>query len=512
MLFQETGLLDRTEYTQPALFSLEYALAELWQSWGIRPDLVLGHSVGEYVAACVAGVFSLEDGLKLIAERGRLMGALPAGGAMVAVFADEARVQPVLAAHRDRVTLAALNGPGNTVISGDADAVAIVLAALAQKGIRCVPLAVSHAFHSPLLEPMLDAFERVAAGVKYAPPQIALVSNLTGRRRNEAPDAAYWRAHARQPVRFADGVRAVAEQGALLVEIGPQPVLTGLAKQCVPESVGLRSLARGSDDWATAMNSLAQLYVAGAAVDWPAFDRDYPRCRVSLPTYPFQRERYWVEDAPGVSAAPAEPRPKHAVADVYDSFVSSGFGSSFLTFGLLDEVVPGFAWLPAMVCPEKYPDDAALLLKTQTALRDLLFADADFPAAARVLDFGCGLAADLVRLAERYPHLRLEGCTLSPGQAAEGRQKLRARGLEDRVNILNQDSATTAFPGKYDVIFGFEVAHHVPDKTRLFGNLQRICLSAASSSWPISSRFSTSPSSTMKPRPSSSRRKNGRRC
>ena len=187
VLFEETGLLDRTEYTQPALFALEYALAQLWQGWGITPDIVLGHSVGEYVAACVAGVFSLEDGIKLITERARLMGALPAGGTMAAVFADEERVRALLAAHADCVSIAALNGPANTVLSGTVAAIEAVRQTLDQQGVRSVPLAVSHAFHSHLLEPMLERFEAVAATVRYTQPQVGLISNLTGRLMPERP-------------------------------------------------------------------------------------------------------------------------------------------------------------------------------------------------------------------------------------------------------------------------------------------------------------------------------------
>jgi acyl transferase domain-containing protein len=210
----ESSLLDETAYTQPALFALEYALAELWRSWGVTPAIVMGHSVGEYVAACLAGVFSLEDGLKLIAERGRLMQALPAGGEMAAIFAGEAEVLAAITPYSDRVSIAAVNGPENVVISGAGAAIQTILESLAAQGIKARSLTVSHAFHSPLMEPMLADFARVAASVSYAAPQIGLVSNITGKLAGqEIANSAYWQQHVRAPVQFASAIQTLHEQG-----------------------------------------------------------------------------------------------------------------------------------------------------------------------------------------------------------------------------------------------------------------------------------------------------------
>ena len=310
----EGSLLDETGYTQPALFALEYALSELWRSWGIEPSVVLGHSVGEYVAACVAGVFSLEDGLKLIAERGRLMQALPRDGAMAAVFAEEARVLEALSGREDVLSVGAVNGPGNVVVSGQAQALEEVLAGLKSAGVRSKRLTVSHAFHSPLMEPMLDAFEAVAAEVTYAPPRLGLVSNVTGGLVDgEAVcNAGYWRSHVRSPVRFADSLLALSAQGCKrFLEVGPGTTLLGMGQQCVevPGGLWLPTLRKGRSDWAQVLETLSELYVNGVTVDWAGVDRAYPRRRVSLPTYPFQRQRYWVEASaasPGVARAFAE--------------------------------------------------------------------------------------------------------------------------------------------------------------------------------------------------------------
>jgi acyl transferase domain-containing protein len=302
VLYPEPGMsspLNETAYTQPALFALEYALAKLWKSWGIEPAVAIGHSVGEYVAACVAGVFSLEDGLKLIAERGRLMQALPPGGEMVVVFADEARVAAAIQPYAPDVVIAALNGPECMVISGNSEAVRCVAESLRQEGIETKKVNVSHAFHSPLMKPMLPTFERIALEVSYSSPQIGLISNVTGGIiKDEIATPNYWLSHVRKPVRFATSMETLhQEQFQVFVEIGPKPTLLGMGRRCLPEGVGiwLPSMRQGHSDWQQLLQSLGELYVRGGSIDWSSFDRDYSRGHLQLPTYPFQRQRYWVE-------------------------------------------------------------------------------------------------------------------------------------------------------------------------------------------------------------------------
>ena len=292
--------LDQTAYTQPALFALEYALAQLWLSWGVQPAAVLGHSVGEYAAACIAGVFSLEDGLKLIAERARLMQELPAGGRMAAVFADLDRVKRAVEPFAERVTVATINAPENIVVSGEGTAVQEVLEQLSADDIRFQPLNVSHAFHSPLMEPILERFEQVAAEITYSAPQIPLISNLTGGVAEERSlsSPSYWRRHLREAVRFSAGVETLQEQGiTAYVEIGPAPTLLSLAQRSIGREAGvwLPSLRRGTSDWRTLLESLATLYTGGTKVEWSAFDHGYDRSRVSVPAYPYERERYWMQ-------------------------------------------------------------------------------------------------------------------------------------------------------------------------------------------------------------------------
>ncbi|AKT38856.1 type I polyketide synthase [Chondromyces crocatus] len=289
--------LDETEYTQPALFALGYALAELWRSWGVEPSAVMGHSVGELVAACVAGVFSLEDGIKLVASRGALMQALPRDGSIAAVFADEATVAAVVARWSSELAVAAINGPSEVVISGATRAVHAAIEELGARGFKARLLRVSHAFHSPLMDPMLDDFERVAASIAHAPPRIKLVSNLTGTfiERGEVTTPAYWRRHLRHPVRFAAGIEALHAQGhQVFLELGPSSTLLAMARRCLPNGVGtwLPSLQKGKDDWQHILSSLGQWYVQGGDVSFSACDAGFDARRVSLPTYAFQRDDY----------------------------------------------------------------------------------------------------------------------------------------------------------------------------------------------------------------------------
>ena len=293
--------LDETAYTQPALFAIEYATARLWESWGVRPDIVLGHSVGEFAAAVIAGVFSLEDGVRLIALRGQLMQQLPRGGKMAVVFAGRAEVEKRITPFATEASIAALNGPENTVISGKAEIINQLLAEFTAAGVKSQPLTVSHAFHSPLMEPMLAEFENFAAGVECHDPQVSLISNLTAQVLETAPTATYWRDHVRQAVRFHEGMEALlAEKPDVILEVGPQPHLIGMARRFAKtEAAWVPSLRKGQDDWQQMLGSLSDLYLLGTDIDWHGFDRPWPRTKVQLPHYPFQRSRQWMDGAVG---------------------------------------------------------------------------------------------------------------------------------------------------------------------------------------------------------------------
>ncbi|WP_329429899.1 type I polyketide synthase [Streptosporangium sp. NBC_01495] len=296
------GVLGRTEFTQPALFAFEVALFRLLESFGVSPDVVIGHSIGELVAAYVAGVWSLEDACALVAARGRLMGALPEGGAMVAVAAAEGEVVAAVAGFGDRVSVAAVNAPASVVVSGDEDAVGEVEGWFAGRGVKTSRLRVSHAFHSARMEPMLEEFAAVAEGLVYRQPLIPVVSNLSGEvAGDEVLEPSYWVRQVRAGVRFAPGIEGLVASGVRrFLEVGPDAVLAAMTRQCLPEDVGARSLVaaaarRGHDEAEQFMTFLAQAHTGGVEVDWAPLFAGRRVSRVPLPTYAFQHERYWLQ-------------------------------------------------------------------------------------------------------------------------------------------------------------------------------------------------------------------------
>ncbi len=296
----ESTPLNETQYTHVTMFAVQYGLAALWRSWGVEPSLVMGHSVGEIVAATVAGQMSFDDGLKLMRERGRLMQSLPPKGMMASLMADEKRVADAISPFRDRVSIAAINGSESTVISGERLAVEAILRQQESAGTVVKVLKVSNAFHSPLVEPVLDEFEAAAKEVQYLAPQLPLFSSMRLEMvgRNNLLDAAYWRHNLRHTVRFSSAIGKLYELGyRVFVEMGPSPILVRMGSQCVPigEGIWLPSLREDRDDWQQMLETVGQLYVNGVDVDWRGFYRHRRARKVTLPTYPFQRERYWVD-------------------------------------------------------------------------------------------------------------------------------------------------------------------------------------------------------------------------
>ncbi|WP_433522813.1 type I polyketide synthase [Nocardia pseudovaccinii] len=304
----ETGILDRTRLTQPALFAFEVALYRLLESFGLVPDMVIGHSIGELAAAYVAGVWSLEDACELVAARGRLMDALPSGGAMLAVAASETEIGTAIAGFGDRVSVAAVNAPAAVVISGDEEVIDEIDRLFTERGRKTSRLRVSHAFHSHRMDPMLAEFETLAAGVTFNAPRIPLVSNISGRiAGDEILDPGYWVSQVRAAVRFAPGVETLVASGVRrFLEVGPDAVLAAMTRHTLPAEVEARSVVavaarRDHDEAEQFLTMLGHAHTAGLAVDWNPLFATRQVSRIALPTYAFEHRRYWLEPGPGES-------------------------------------------------------------------------------------------------------------------------------------------------------------------------------------------------------------------
>ncbi len=298
--------LKQTDITQPALFVIEYALARLWMSWGLRPEAMIGHSIGEYVAACLSGVFSLEDALTLVAKRGRLMHSQPPG-AMLAVPMAAHKVENLL---NGDLSLAVVNEPELCVVSGPDAAISELEIRLAEKG--CRRLHTSHAFHSGMMDNILEEYTEEVRKIALNPPRIPYISNVSGDwiTAEEATEPAYWARHLRETVRFADGIKTLLDtRGRLLLEVGPGVTLTGIIERVrnrsrdLPPVASLHHAKKQQSECKSIISAIGQLWLAGVAIDWPGFYANEKRQRVSLPTYPFQRQRFWIESKNNIQAA-----------------------------------------------------------------------------------------------------------------------------------------------------------------------------------------------------------------
>ena len=393
-------VLDRTEFAQPALFAVEVALFAVLRSWGVSPDFVMGHSVGEFSAAYVAGALTLADAALLVATRGRLMQALPAGGAMTAVSAAEHELAPLLG---EGAAIAAINAPESVVISGAQTAVNAIAQQLAAQGRRVHPLAVSHAFHSPLMEPMLEEFARIAARVKVREPQIALISNVTAEPASADGDfgsAQYWVKHIRQPVRFADSVRNLQTRRTThFIEVGPGSGLTACIEQSLSpaEAVVVSLLGKDRPEVASLMCGAGQLFATGMRVDWPAVFAGSGGRRVELPTYAFERRRFWSTqtaagpaDAAGLGLGEAKHPLLSAVVERPDSggMVLTGRLSLAAQPWLADHLVGGVVLFPGAGFVElviRAGDEVACEVIEELVLAAPLVLDEDAGAQVQVV-------------------------------------------------------------------------------------------------------------------------------
>ncbi|WP_157851686.1 acyltransferase domain-containing protein, partial [Streptomyces monomycini] len=377
----EAALLDRTRYTQPALFALETALYRLLTHWGVIPDRLIGHSVGELTAAHVAGVLDLPDAAALVAARARLMDTLPAGGAMIAVEAEEDEVRERLAGLAEPVDIAAVNGPRALVLSGEREATERVAGHFRELGRRIKPLRVSHAFHSPLMEPMLEEFRAVAGTLTYHPPSIPVVSNVTGRPAGAeelcSPD--YWTRHIRAAVRFHDGLRRLSEDGVTTyLELGPDAVLTALAQLSLPagQHVFAPVLLKDRPEAERLVDGVSRAWANGTEVDWDAV---FPGARhIELPPHAFQRRHYWLPSA----AARGTRRPDGAQAGFWDAVARQDLAGLAEFLGLeeerrsaLSEVLPALSAWWLRTAPEPAAEQEELPGRTADAAKQRQLAE-----------------------------------------------------------------------------------------------------------------------------------------
>ncbi|MGO4773547.1 amino acid adenylation domain-containing protein, partial [Flavobacterium sp. W22_SRS_FK3] len=308
VLFAEEGserakFIDQTQYTQPALFAIEYSLYQLWEHWGIKPAVLMGHSIGELVAACVAGVFSLEDGLKLVASRGRLMQGITLEGEMISVQSDEEAISEVLKYYKEKVTIAAINTPDQIVLSGEKEAIETITSTLSLKGIKWKKLRVSHAFHSPMMKPILSEFKAIADTIHFQSPKCIVISNLTGAvAGKEISTSQYWVDHVTFPVDFLKGMKSLESlEVDVYVEIGPDPVLINMGSQCISDeradkAIWLASFRKGKNENLQLLESLNEYYKEGGDVQWKSFYSNKDGVKVNAPFYKFQRKRFWIEE------------------------------------------------------------------------------------------------------------------------------------------------------------------------------------------------------------------------
>lgn len=475
---QETELINLTRYTQPALFAIEYALAKLWQSWGIQPDVVMGHSIGEYVAACIAGVFNLQDGLKLVAARGRLMQALPQDGAMIAVMATVDRLAVILQPYGEQVAIAAINSPQNVVISGRNAAILEITAILESKKIKVTPLAVSHAFHSPLMEPMIAEFAQVAAKVRYSSPEIPVVSNVSGTLvTEELTSAEHWCDHVCQPVQFAAGIKTLYQHGyELFLEVGPHSILLGMGQQCLPENVGvwLPSLRKGQVDWQQMLLSLGELYVQGVKVDWERFWKDYPQEQGGLVELLVKEKTAKVEDSGQsqwlqelASLPEAEQLTvlrqtlQQIVGEVLSGSHSTGSGTN-----LQQHIPEDMLNRPFQVVDEWFKYFGVELEEKISKLEK----------EETVLDLCCGYGIAANTLARKFSHLKIIGVDLHPDET----QVRKYLSLEPKkslpAELIAHDACDMSSISKNSVSLCYCMAGiaYVPDGLRMLQETYRI--------------------------------------
>lgn len=490
--------LTRIDVIQPVLFAMEIALATVLRKWGIEPDAVAGHSMGEIAAAHFGGALTLNDAARIICLRSSLLMSERGRGAMLMVDLSQIEAEHAIAGYERRVSIGVCNSPRSTVLSGDPEALDEIARQLESQAVFSRRVRVDVASHSPQMEPILAPLLQALEGIQPLDASTPVYSTVTGCvSTGRDLSAKYWAQNLRQPVLFSAAVESLAQHGhTVFVEISPHPILLPSVEETLraanAEGVAVPLLRREEDETSALLRAIATLHVNGCPVEWSALVPE-GQC-VALPLYPFEHQRFEsrVPDAfmesllsaaqsdPGFSQWPTLPEKDNdgIVSSFYDDLVDLSGDSEeedahLLTWGVFPRVIEGFSWLRTILSPDAVPAHRLLLADAQKRMRQALLAPVDLSAVRHVLDFGCGHAADLLRMAEEYPHLRLDGYTISARQAELGRKRARARGLGGRLRILHRDSTSDEFPGSYELMLGFEVIGLIRDKAGLFANIER---------------------------------------
>ena len=469
----------------------------LYESWGVTPDAVAGHSSGEVAAAYAAGIFSLDEAMKIVYHRSRLMQKATGLGRMAATGLRPDQAAEEIAGYEGKLSVAAINGPSVTVIAGDPAALAEVVAGLKAREVFVRDLGVNYAFHTHQMEPFLDELVTSLADLKTGAAKVRFVSTVTGRSMDAGElGASHWAGNIRRPVDFVGAMDSLLDADfQVFLEVGPKPVLATPVSQCMKargwDGSVIASLREGQDAKTSLLKALGSLFCAGAEVDWTRVFAEGGR-NVDLPHYPWQRRRHWLtnvptfqEPAPAPQAAPhaagsnghSQPEGgREIIASFYDRVsdtAASGDAFRRLTFAPFPDVVPGFSWIRSFYGLEQNDRYAEMTREAHEQMRSVLFRGLDLQSLHSVLDFGCGYGTDLINLAEAHNHLYCDGYTLSARQAELGNEEARKKGIQDRVAIYCRNSAEDEFPRQYDLVFGFEVAHYIQDKHKLFSHIDR---------------------------------------
>jgi len=479
----ESDLLNETYYSQPAIFTLEYALYSLWISFGVVPDVLIGHSVGELVAAAVGGVFTLSDICRIVFIRSSLMNDLPYDGSMVAVYATEVEITLLITPWKEEIDVAAVNHLNQVVLSGHTEVIDSVIKVMESRGIKAKKLNVKQAFHSHHLDPVLDKFGKSLDSLTLNNSAVPFIS--CSRISKNINQSSYWVKQMRDPVFFSDGIaKAISDDVTIFLEVGPGTTLCELVKLNATSKnlkpVLIPSLLPSTGEVQSFTKNLIKMRGIGVSVGLENYFEGKYYDILDIPHYPFDRQCFNINLRQKNQREIAKIRKgdkRNTASRYYDDLVEHLDRPSeeveYITFGIFEEFQPNFSWVLAFNDPDYRELVKKKVFDSQEKLRDVAFRHVDFSSICSVLDIGCGVGTDLIQLSQKHVHLKLDGFTISAAQAKVAMNRAEKLNLNNRVKFLHADSSVDPFPSTYDLGIGFEVVHHIENKEALFSNLSK---------------------------------------